>query len=307
MDQNFKESATVEISMRHPGEQEAFTYFRYKLSRPVICTINFRDSLTQKVPSARVAPIKIGEGNKFTQEGVMKVPRGFNPFITSRFRQALIEYSQSTQRSFKEVTQLARIKVFFKGFPFGTSVEAIKQYFSTFGKIEYLYIMTPSKTRGRSPVMQGYFIFGSNDETIHFLENKPSLYFGWSFIQVEIYQGAKKKRNLSGRRHTYYGFAAESAFLEGKALISLRDQDRSIPNNFYLKKTSGQTSLDYGESQAVEVLSPSVAFDQVKQARPYMVNVGLVKLNTTKQANLRFNLRLMHQLVRDSNWNAQDL
>lgn len=134
------------------------------------------------------------DGQKFTQEGVLKVPKGFDPSTCIRFRKAKISYFKATLEDFNRVLQKARIKVFFRGFPLGTPTEEIRKFFSHFGRVEYLYLMASSKSGVVQTFIQGYFIYSSNEEAEYFLSQKKVHVFRGSRICCQVYIGNKKKK-----------------------------------------------------------------------------------------------------------------
>lgn len=172
-----------------------FTYLFYKLSFPVFCTINFRQTITQGNPEVKVSPVKCGEGRKFTSEGVLQLPASFDLSNLNRsFNTTRIEYEPAASKDFVAVGKCSRIKLFFRGFPLRTSLEEIKQFFCKHGQVEYLYFMGPSKNGKALTSIQGYVIFEENETAHSILESKPKLDFFGTKIVCQEYQPNKKKK-----------------------------------------------------------------------------------------------------------------
>lgn len=268
--------------------EEKFEYFGYRLSRPVICTLSFRDFITQKDQTARVAPIKGGEGQKFTQEGVLKVPRGFDPFACIRFRKSKVSYFTATLEDFNRVLQKARIKVFFRGFPLGTPTEEIRKFFSQFGRVEYLYLMASSKSGAVQTFIQGYFIYSSNEEAEFFLSQKKFHVFRGSRICCQVYIGnKKKKRNQENKMSNTEGSPFEDSASVAHSASILDPSSKG-------KKRFGGIG-DHPNKAKMEVAQ--VTHDsllkinpEIKYRRPYLRNLDLVKINSKEQNNIRFNI-----------------
>ena len=283
--EHFSETERIRNSV---NSEEMFEYFGYKLSRPVICTLSFRDFITQKEQSARVAPIKGGDGQKFTQEGVLKVPRGLNPFTSIRFRKAKISYFPATQQDFDRVLKKARLKVFYRGFPLGTPTEEIRNFFSHFGRVEYLYLMASSKSGAVQTFIQGYFIYSSNEEAEYFLSQKKAHIFRGSRICCQVYIGNKKKKRnvenkLSNTEASPFEDSASVAHSSSQIDPSSKGKQRfgGIGDHPTNRKFGGnQFSMD----RELDVNS------EMRQRRPYLRNLDLVKTNSKQHQNIRFNI-----------------
>lgn len=268
--------------------EEKFEYFGYRLSRPVICTLSFRDFITQKDQNARVAPVKGGDGQKFTQEGVLKVPKGFDPSTCIRFRKAKISYFKATLEDFNRVLQKARIKVFFRGFPLGTPTEEIRKFFSHFGRVEYLYLMASSKSGVVQTFIQGYFIYSSNEEAEYFLSQKKVHVFRGSRICCQVYIGnKKKKRNQENKLSNTEGspFEDSASVAHSSSLFdpSSKGQKRFGGIGDHPTKTKIE-EVQVKHDSLIKINS------EFSHRRPYLRNLDLVKTNSKESANIRFNI-----------------
>ena len=172
----------------------SYNYYKYKLSKPVICTLNFRNYLKQGVLDAKIVPLKCGETKKYTQEGIIRVPEFFDPYKSSMFLKVKVAYFPASNEDFERTISQAKIKVYFRGFPLRSTGEEIKNYFSAFGQVEHAYLMQP--TKGQFTVRkseQGYIIFASNDSAHSVLNLKGKLYYKGSKLFCDVYEYQKKK------------------------------------------------------------------------------------------------------------------
>ena len=265
-------------------------YYYYKLARPVICTINFRAFITQGDLRAKVVPVKCGEGHKFTQEGVIRVPVEFDPKKSSHFNKVKVQYKPSTSIDFESAALKARIKVYFRGFPLQTSVDEISSYFSAYGKIEYLYLMGPTKSQNSQRSVQGYVIFTANDCAHQVLAEVKSLYFRSSKIFCEIYQTRKKKKtNLNAESKPTSQRVANPAFdLNVTTVSEKKDRKRGLPvfQNCELDHMAMQGTIQHSFSQFQRANSEKTTSD----TRPFLKQCQLVKLNSADEMNVRFNI-----------------
>ena len=62
------------LKVSETSDAYALEYFYFCLSRPIYCSIQFGQFASMRMPFARVFPIKIGEGRKYTVEGVVRLP-----------------------------------------------------------------------------------------------------------------------------------------------------------------------------------------------------------------------------------------
>ena len=175
----------------------SYVYLHYQLARPVICTLNFRSFVTQKDPRVKLVPLKTGEGYKYTQEGVIKAPFGFVPHEGISFKKIGIKYTSVNKACFQEVSSKTRIKIFFKGFSTQVSEKKILSFFSQFGELEYLYIMSPPKDLNYFRSLQGYIIFTENKYVARLFSQKNKLFFDGLKILCEIYQTRKSRKHRS--------------------------------------------------------------------------------------------------------------
>lgn len=282
-----------------PEINESYQYFSYSLSRPVICTIAFRNFVTQEVKAAKVVPLKCGEGHKFTQQGVLRAPLGFDPLVNSKFKRVRVKYSHSSAAEFNNAGGQARVKIFFRGFPLGTSTEEIRSFFSNYGKLEYLYIMATPKAAPVSKSIQGYIIFGSNDQGYALVHQTDNLFFNDLNIVCQVYHGQKTKKKLS-----------ESKTIEsGKSSRQNRISNPDSSSNS--KYTKNQGLVLYGKSSQVDLQCLTLPthiekkfspFDRSSQYPPsYRKSMAQVVYNTIDQTNLRFNICRPAQ-ARIPNW-----
>lgn len=276
--------------------EDEFTYFGYRLSRAVICTLGFRDFITQKDQAARVAPVKSGDGHKFTIEGILKVPKGFDPHICTRFRKAKIVYSAATLADFNKVVQQARIKVFFRGFALGTRTEDIRRFFSFFGRVEYLYLMASSKNGINQNFIQGYFIYSSNEEAEYLLSQKHAHVFRGSKICCQIYIGNKKKKRSSENK----GSKTDSPF-EDSASVAHSSNNLDLYSKVSKKFGGIGDRIDkIGNIQTIpNVMNENHAFlnSDNRFKRPFLLNLDHVKSNSKEPTNIRFNICKRTQLL----------
>lgn len=292
-----KRGRTSELEIPDVAGEDTFVYFSYKLARPVICTINFRGFITQGDPLAKVVPVKCGEGHKFTQEGVIRVPRVFDPSKSTVFNKVKVKYRTVTPVDYEEANQKARIKVYFRGFPLQTPVEEITRFFSVFGRIEYLYLMGPTKSKSAHRSAQGYIIYSSNDSAHKVLNQDNSLLFRGIKIFCEIYQTKKKKKTSSNPLASRFNPMPEpidcSATHPGSATgSSFKDK--------YLKLQNTTSNQNSGQIQQGSAINPNNRHEVQlgslqplnESSRPYLKHAYLVKSNSADQDNLRFNICL---------------
>lgn len=185
---NIKQSA-VDCS-----STEAFDYYRYRLSKAVFCTINFRFCITMGMPNAKVVPVKSGEGRKFTSEGVVQVPRGTLMTSNRYFNNALVTYEPAARCDFDEASKQARVKLYFRGFPAGTPTEEITRFMEQFDQVEYFYLMGQPKSGKILGTIQGYVIFNKNETANYLLTNTTKIMYNKSTIAFQEYQANKKKQ-----------------------------------------------------------------------------------------------------------------
>lgn len=275
---------TENLNMGMTNHDEGL-YYWYRLARPVICTINFRCHIMQGSSQVKIVPIKCGEGRKYTQEGVIKVPYGFDPHVCSQFKGVKIDYSHATATDFQNAGQAARIKIYFRGFPLDTSRDEIGYFFSTFGKLEYLYIMAMSKTRAIQKSIQGYFIFKENNDAHQFLAHHEELYFKGLRLFCEIYKTNKKKKCLSEPKLPYFGFSQNHLNVSTPGSVPGRLTNMnvsSIPNHLGTRDMQAVAE----ENQEVHRLSFDRSFDH----QPYLQKLDQIKGNSSDQSNIRFNI-----------------
>lgn len=302
MEKVTKRSWATDHRVESDTSGERHQYFSYYLSRPVICTIAFRNFMTQEAWSAKVVPLKCGEGHKFTQQGVLRVPLGFDPLVNSKFNRVRVKYSHSSKAEFNNAAGQARVKIFFRGFPFGTSTEDIQHFFSNYGKLEYLYIMATSKTGPVSKSIQGYIIFGSNDQGHELVRQTDSLFFNGLNIVCEVYHGNKTKKRLS----------------ESKTIESGRSSKQNrvpTPESSISKYTKNQGLSFQDKCSQVDLQYLTLPIEEEKQYSPSNQNPQLtnycrkvltqVVYNTMDQSNLRFNICRPRQ-ARLPNWGRRN-
>lgn len=295
MDANCNNQIMNERRIDNISTSSCVVYFAYRTSKPVICTLGFRDFITQKDPIARVAPVKSGEGHKFTSEGVLRAPFGFNPFINQKFRKIKIQYTPSSEAEFLQVQQEARIKVFFRGFPLGTKTEEIKRFFSDFGIVEYIYIMASSKQGRNQNFLQGYIVFSSNHEAEIFLAQKMLHFFRGIKICCQVYIGNKKKKMNSEYKQPnppmYTG--------EFQGAISPTNKN---PYHSWHQEMNYQSFGEFGV-KSLDLKIPQVSYggtnfgtavelkgSNQRSQRPFLKNLDLVKTNSKENLNIRFNI-----------------
>lgn len=273
-------------------EETKHTYYHYRLARPVICTINFRAFITQGDLRAKVVPVKCGEGHKFTQEGVIQVPIEFDPQNNTHFNKVKVQYKPSSSVDFEKAALKARIKVYFRGFPLQTPVEEITSYFSFYGKIEYLYLMGPTKSKSSQRSIQGYVIFTSNDCAHNVLADVKSLYFGSSKLFCEIYQTRKKKKTSQNAEMKPSSQGMDNSVADqNQPHVSekIKDRQSRLPvfNNCEMENMAMQGSFQHSFSQFQRANSDKTT----GITRPFLKQCQLVKLNSADEMNVRFNIR----------------
>lgn len=292
----------IENSNLDKANEENFEYYIYRLSRPVICTINFRCYIMQGSSSVKIVPIKCGEGHKYTQEGVLRVPIGFNPHHSSYFKRVRIMYSQATLAEFECASQRARIKIYFRGFPLETSREEIGNFFSYFGKLEYLYIMAMSKSRLVQKSVQGYVIFQINDHAHLLLSQREDLVFNGLNIFCEIYKTNKKKKCLSEPKLPEFGFSPKEIIVStpGSAPGKI-SKDKFI--GVSVPKPKGlRERISFAPSYEDDLQNPS---SKAGLSRPFLENLDSVKVNSKDQTNIRFNICKKRVAAQIPNWGRQ--
>lgn len=272
-------------------EEGNYKYFYYRLARPVICTINFRSFITQGRLTVKVVPVKCGEGCKFTQEGVIRVPVDFDPFRSSHFNKVKARYTPASLADYEEALSSVRIKVYFRGFPLQTLPDEINYYFSQLGKIEYLYLMGPTKSKDTHRSVQGYVIYSSNQVANDVLSRARELFFRGLKIFCEVYQ-TRKKRNLNS--HT-----KSKDFVDNNKTSRLNNpvkgpgsaHGQSIKDRLSKHRVSSESNpqeLNSFVSQKQQGYSSAPV--QGSASRPYLKFIHLVKSNSSDQDNLRFNI-----------------
>lgn len=282
-------------------KEDNFEYFGYRLSRPVICTINFRCFVMQGSPLVKIVPVKCGEGHKYTQEGVLRVPIGFNPHLSAYFKRVRITYSPATAADFESAGQQARIKIYFRGFPLDTTRDQIGYFFSYFGKLEYLYIMAMSKTRLVQKSIQGYVIFQDNQDAHQLLAQRAGLVFNGLNIFCEIYKTNKKKKCLSESRLTGPGLNSPNPHVStpGSAPGTI-SKDKlinvSVQEGTRVRERPGFARKEDG------LQPPS---KRTSTSRPYLENLDSVKGNSKDQTNVRFNICKKRAAAHIPNWGRQ--
>lgn len=294
---------TLPWDLSQPTQEldDIYQYYRYCLSRPVICTISFRCFIMQGSQDVKIVPVKCGDGHKYTQEGIIRVPQGFNPCTSSYFKRVRLQYTPATAWDFENAAKQARIKIYFRGFPLETDTNEIGRFFSQFGKLEYLYIMAASKARPNQRSIQGYIIFRSNEHGHGLLDHKESLFFKGLKIFCEIYQTGKQKKSLSETKLKELGvtpsenLASTPGSAPGKIskdrFLKLSDPDRK----------DSRVHLSFAPSNEDESdLMPKrpVCF------KPYLRNLEKVKGNSKNELNVRFNI-CARRVTRIPNWESQ--
>lgn len=292
MEADYDRRWASELEYRAASSEEKALYFSYKLTKSVICTINFRSFMTQEDQVAKIAPIKSGEGHKYTQEGVIKVPLGFEPTRSSEFNRVKVKYRATTAAHFQEAIQKARIKVYFRGFPLKTPIEDISQYFSSYGKIEYLYLMDSTKSKSALRSAQGYVIYNSNDSANLVLSKSQSLYFRGIKILCELFQTKKKKNSSPKEILDAMSTTPERLDTSGSKPVSIGASNSS--NQYKKEQTAVQEVKVSGNPAKISNLErekhPTNQRSVRRSIRPYLKHAYLVNSNTADLENLRLNV-----------------
>ena len=302
MEYRAMKSWPIENSTLEKANEENFEYYAYRLCRPVICTINFRCFVMQGSSSVKIVPIKCGEGHKYTQEGVLRVPIGFNPHHSSYFKRVRIVYSQATSADFHGAAERARIKIYFRGFPLETSREEICEFFSYFGKLEYLYIMAMSKSRLVQKSVQGYVIYQVNAHAHHLLGQREDLFFNGLNIFCEIYKTNKKKKSLSEPKLPELGLSPKEIIVSTPGSAPGKISKDKFMGVSVPKPKGPCERISFAPSYEDDLQNPS---NNAGYSRPFLENLGSVKVNSKDQTNIRFNICKKRPAAQIPNWGRQ--
>lgn len=303
MDNNVTESWQQENTEVDLKSEEGFQYFKYSLSQPVVCTINFRCFTMNGFRYVKIVPVKCGEGHKYTQEGAVKAPLDYFPPQSTHFKRAQIVFEHATAADFERATSQVRLKIYFRGFPLETHKHDVSRFFSAYGKLEYLYIMAPSKTGPASRLIQGYVIFRSNDDAQNILHFKDVLFFKGLKILCEVYQSNKKNKDSPETRRTAptLGVGNFPKVSQCSAPVVL-SRDIEMDNEEDGRGHQSQQQRDpssfkpcHGHNKPEQRLQR-----QSHAERPYLSHLDSVKVNS-EASNIRFNV-VKPRSIQNPNW-----
>lgn len=166
-------------------------YFRFRLEAPLLWSQQARDEFARCLPVSSLKPYKCGEGMRFFQTGLLKLkkPNKIQETISIQGNSLLI--APISESTFSAEQLSIRNKVFFKGFPFNTTKQAIKQVLQEFGKAEYVYFMCNPK-KSRLPCKMGYVIFDCRESVENLLRQGPHLTYEGRVVTFEEYRTSRK-------------------------------------------------------------------------------------------------------------------
>lgn len=299
---SYSPSLNFNLTKTHSGgaawTEEASQYFRYRLDRPVMCTLGFRNFVTADDPLAKIVPIKCGDGQRFTQTGIFTATPGRAFQGRDRFGDRWIVYENATEDDFKMAQQTARIKIYYRGFPFSVSHSEIHDFFAWYGAVEYVYMMGTPKTGKTLRSAQGYIIFTKNSDAQKFLDTSKELSYHGCRISCDVFQPKKNKakkvegnQKLAGRKG-----ATENPLNHKLNFDSYQTRVEPSSDAYWASSISGtrerrrcQKKVDKLSEAKDNACMPQVFFKTGRE-RPYLKNLGEIKSNSDGNVNIRFNI-----------------
>lgn len=274
-----------------------YKYFRYRLDRPILCTLNFRDFVTGGDPRAKIVPIKCGDGRKFTQTGVFTASTSWSLAGKGTYKHLKILYEPATKEDLQSAQKSAKIKIYYKGFPLSADYSDIYDFFEWYGPLEYLYMMGLPKNGKPLRSVQGYLIFTNNTDANRLLQNPDWLNYQGHQIFCEIFKPNKKKgkgANLKEDDSQRLVYQRNAQKLSLNTWPFSQRKDESMGNspswNIDSRDKLGRQAKDSCSShvQDNDLKSQEVFKEGMK--RPYLQSLDKVKSNSKDNLNIRFNI-----------------
>lgn len=253
-----------------------FRYYRYRLERPVACDLEFRKFMVGGIEFAHVLPLKSGPTLKETQRGVVQIPSySTYPHLSYPFYQGVpIRFEQISENQYQKDKVESQTKIFFRGFPSGTTPQEVEMTFNSFGEISFVFMM---KTKGQyaTSIGQGYFFFRERSSVEKLLKYPGKLFYGRHRIHHEEF-----KSTIPGKRQIE---KKKKSLLNKKLQVISIDEilPQPVQNQKGKASDSGQgtkfdTELDFRSLCG--------------RKRPYLSICKSVALNLAQPENIRLNL-----------------
>jgi hypothetical protein len=277
---------------RYPESDTNCQIYQYKLERPVICTLSFRDFVTGGDPHAMIVPIKCGSRRKLTQGGFIKLHEGYSLLDRQVFRGKRIAYELATQEEFENAQNLVKIKIFFKGFPATATEEDIGNFFSWYGPIEDFFVIGLLPIGHMLKVVQGYFSFKSNADAQNLLKDLTPIYYQGYRIFCDNFNPQKLKDHGNSTNQAFKSWPNSQGLLEDSRNTRFFKKEQKFRPSAVAGIKAGQ-SIHHSEKSLskakVKEFTSQIFFNNGVE-RPYLKNLGKVKSNSIGYANIRFNI-----------------
>lgn len=259
-------------------------FYKYILEEMVLCNQVFRHNLATKLNCLTVTPTKCGQGRRYTKTGVLEIAHTQNsmPPESIDFQGITVKLEPIQKVTYQKSKKEQAVKVFFKGFPPGSTKSDVQSVFGQFGTIQYSYFMIEPSQR-TSNARLGYIIYSQREAVDRLLAFNRQLFFGGQQIVYAEYK-PNKKTNRKCRK------VSDTEAAASFANVSMGDlRSRPLISHSRLAGVQHSSYDEMVESYKTDRVN---TISQIINRRPYLKVLDEVRSNTVSVANLRFNLRI---------------
>lgn len=253
----------------------SFHYYRYELAAAVPCDLEFRKFMACSLSFVHVIPNKTGPTLKLTQKGVVQVPYNSDYPLTEyvSYKGVPLFIEQITFQEYELQKKETQTKIYFTGFPVGTSVQDVELTFNRFGQVQYVFLMKP-KGKPSGGYLHGYFFFSNRAEVERLISFSGRLFFDRYRIRYEEF-----KSTIPGKRQK----VKKTAITKKLQTPSIQNMEKEHFSLFPKEKGDDFETLP-NLTSCIEIGSlPG-------RQRPFLSSCLRVAQNQKINDNLRFNI-----------------